>query len=102
MSSNLSGMERPPSLPGCLSSSEMSVPKGLPTYIQAVRGPDVWALVVPYLDRRSVLAASRLNHRLHYFSTRELWIDPVRTAMGANRPWSMSFPFTKFSVLMIY
>jgi hypothetical protein len=64
----------------------------LPTYESTIKGPDKLTLVALYLDRCSLLAASRVCKAWYPIFAAHLWSDPImhaaetRTPFGTDRP----------------
>jgi hypothetical protein len=63
----------------------------LPTYEDIVKGPNELAFVAPYLDRISLLAASRVCKEWHSIFGVQLWSNPIKLISETRTPFGKGY-----------
>lgn len=63
----------------------------LPTYEAIVKGPNKLVFVAPYLDRISLLAASRVCKEWHSIFGVQLWSDPIKLISETRTPFGKCY-----------
>jgi hypothetical protein len=59
----------------------------LPTYEATVKRPNKLVFSAPYLDRASLLAASRVCKEWHRIFGSQLWSDPIKLIVETRTPF---------------
>ncbi|KAE8446276.1 hypothetical protein EG329_012362 [Mollisiaceae sp. DMI_Dod_QoI] len=69
----------------------------LPSYPEAIRGPDIPSLVAPYLDLKTLQTASQVNKAWCKAMSRHIWADPMRTFASSPHPFYQAARFIEKS-----
>ncbi|CZR65975.1 uncharacterized protein PAC_15875 [Phialocephala subalpina] len=65
----------------------------LPSYQEAITGPDIPSLIAPFLDLKGLQAANRVNKTWCKAMSRYLWADPIRSFAASARPFYQTARF---------